>query len=74
MSKYFVIYNETENVYEPPYDQNDKGGYHSITRDVYAFVDSLDDLFQYSKKNKVQYFEVARELKPTFETKTTVRV
>jgi len=58
MSKYFVIYEETENRYEPPYDQHDKGGYYPRTRNVYASVDSLDGFFQYSKKNKVKYFEV----------------
>lgn len=71
---YFVIYQETENHYEPPYDHHDKGGYYPHTTDKYAFVDTLEGLFAYSKKNNVKYFQVKSELFPTFTEQVIVKL
>jgi hypothetical protein len=72
MSQYLVTYQDTETVYTPPYDKFDT--WTSYTQNVYkyVFVDSLEALHQYSKKPHIRYYEVAREIKPVFEVKTTV--
>jgi hypothetical protein len=76
MSKYLVTYQEQENEYSPPYDYHDKGvgSYSMVTTYKHAIVGSLDELAQYSKKTKVRYYELAREIKPRFITKTEVIV
>ena len=71
---YFVIYQESENQYEPAWDQHDKGGYYTTTVNKYAFVDTLEGLFAYSKKNNVKYFLVKSELFPTFTEQVIVKL
>lgn len=69
---YFVIYQDTENVYEPGYDRHDIGGYRPMQVSKYAFVDTPEEMFAYSKKDKVKYFKVEAELFPTFTEKVIV--
>jgi hypothetical protein len=72
MSQYLVTYQDTEQEYTPPYSRHETGGYHPTTVYRYVFVDNLEALHQYSKKPLVRYYEVAREIKPVFEVKTSV--
>jgi hypothetical protein len=71
---YFVIYQESESQYEPPYDHHDKGGYYSRDVAKYAFVDTAEGLFAYSKKKGVKYFMVEAQLYPTFTEKVIVKL
>ena len=71
---YFVIYQESESQYEPPYDHHDTGGYRSYDVNKYAFVDTAEGLFVYSKKKGIKYFKVEEELYPTFTEKVIVKI